>query len=184
MELTGGTNKSLNLDEALIQVSTLSQIKAPQKFDLTDIQSLMEGSVMAPNWLSGVDRWTWGSYNYPEDRAPDLIAVQPRSKADGFSRLIAENAIHLFRCGLSSCTRGDCNLGPKVYYDSTILMVTSWITCILASLLPVASIWVLLNVQSLKTRLWVIAAFNVLMSVCLRTFTDAKRSEAFAITAA
>lgn len=139
---------------------------------------------MEPNWLSGVDRWTWGTYDCPEDHAPDLIAVHPRLKADGFSRLIAEKAIHLFRCGLGRCTKGDRNLGRKVYYDSAVLTVTSWITCILASLLPIASILVLLNVQSLKTKLWVIAIFNVLMSVCLRTLTDAKRSEAFAITAA
>lgn len=71
-----------------------------------------------------------------------------------------------------------------MYYDSTVLKVTSWITCILASLLPIASILVLVNLQSLKTKLWVIAAFNILTSVCLSVLTDAKRSEAFAVTAA
>ena len=184
MRLTGNTNNFLNLDEALRQVSTLSQIKAPQEFDLTDMQHLLEAEGMGENFLEGVDRWTWGSCSSPDNHALDLIAVHPRLKTDGFSRLIAEKAIHLFRCGLDRCTRGDRNLGPKVYYDSTVLTVTSWITCILASLLPIASILVLLNVQSLKTKLWVIAAFNVLMSICLRTLTDAKRSEAFAITAA
>lgn len=139
---------------------------------------------MKPYWLAGLDQVTWGSCDDPEDYAPDLVGIHPRPKADDFSRCIAENSIRLFSRGLGRLTKGSPSLGRKVYYDSDVLKVTSWITCILASLLPIASILVLLNVPSLKGRLWVIAAFNILMSVCLRTFTEAKKSETFAITAA
>ena len=47
IQLTADANKSLNLDEALIQVSTLSQLKAPQKFDLADMQSLLEARLLS-----------------------------------------------------------------------------------------------------------------------------------------
>ena len=80
--------------------------------------------------------------------------------------------------------RKDAHLGRRVYYDSTVLRITSWMTCILASMLPIASILVLIHLESLKTKLWVVGIFNVLISVCLRTFTDAKRAEIFAVTAA
>ncbi|USP78997.1 hypothetical protein yc1106_06271 [Curvularia clavata] len=183
--LVKAMHKKLNeYNEALIQVSTLSQLKAPQKFDLTDMQSLLEAKDMGPNWLTGVDQWAWGSYACPENRAPDLIAIHPRLKADGLSGFIAEKAVHLFRFGLGRFTRGDPNLGPKVYHDSTVLNLTSWFTCFLTSILPVCSILLMLNLQSTYTKLGVIAVFNLLVSVCLKLLTDAKRSEAFAITAA
>jgi hypothetical protein len=139
---------------------------------------------MEPDYLTGGDSGTWGSRKDPSNHPPDLIGMHPRKTEDDFSRFISENAIHLFKCGLGRLTKGDRNLGRKVYYDSKVLKVTSWITCILASLLPIASILVLVSLESLKTKLWVIAAFNILTSVCLRTLTEAKRSEVFAVTAA
>jgi len=68
--------------------------------------------------------------------------------------------------------------------DSSIYRVTSWLTSIIASLIPIASIVVLYSVGSMKARLGIIAAFNLLISTCLSTFTNAKRSEVFAVTAA
>lgn len=57
-------------------------------------------------------------------------------------------------------------------------------TSILASVIPIASIAVLYYVQSMPARFAIIAAFNILVSVCLSGFTNAKRSEVFAVTAA
>ncbi|EMD70237.1 hypothetical protein COCSADRAFT_78798 [Bipolaris sorokiniana ND90Pr] len=185
LELLGRIGEKLSqYNEALLQISNLSQIPAPQKFDLTDIHHFLHSKAMQSNLLDGIDSVTWGSWDKPEDHAPDLVGVHPRPKADNFSRWITEKSVNLFACGLDRLTKGTPSLGRKVYYDSEVLKITSWIMCILASLLPIASILVLLNVPSLKGRLWVIAAFNILMSVCLRTFTEAKKSEAFAITAA
>ncbi|XP_014562215.1 hypothetical protein COCVIDRAFT_84933 [Bipolaris victoriae FI3] len=185
LELLGTIGEKLNqYNEALLQVSYLSQIPAPQKFDLTDLYHFLGSESMGPCWLAGTDHGTWGAWDNPEHHAPDLVGVHPRPRADDFSQWIVEKSVRLFSCGLGRFTKGTPNLGRKVYYDSDVLKITSWITCILASLLPIASILVLLNVPSLKGRLWVIAAFNILMSVCLRTFTEAKKSEAFAITAA
>lgn len=70
------------------------------------------------------------------------------------------------------------------YEDSTIYYITYWITSILASLIPIASIVLLYCVNSMRARLGIIAAFNVLVSICLMGLTNAKRVEVFAITAA
>jgi hypothetical protein len=134
--------------------------------------------------LAGDDREIWGLPDDSERHAPDLIGVCPREQADPFSRWVSENAIHLFKCGLGRLKKADKTFGRRVYYDTTVLKATSWITSILASLLPIASILVLLHLDSLRVKLWVIGAFNVLLSVCLRTLTEAKRAEVFAVTAA
>jgi len=172
------------IDEAIIQVLTIRQIQKPDKFDLVDLQAFLGSADMDPNYLEGEDRTTWGSLDKQNHYASDLIAIDPRKKEDDFSRFISENAVHLFKCGLGRLTKGDKDLGKRVYYDSTVLKVTSWITCILASMLPIASVLVLVHLELLKTKLWVIAAFNILTSVCLRTLTEAKRAEIFAVTAA
>ncbi|KAF2030199.1 hypothetical protein EK21DRAFT_112119 [Setomelanomma holmii] len=62
--------------------------------------------------------------------------------------------------------------------------MTLCITSVLASLLPIASILVLVNLELLKATLWTIAVFNVAISACLNIFADAKRAEVFAVTAA
>ena len=172
------------IDEAIIQVLSLHQVEQPDDFDLDDIQAFLGSVDMDPDYLEGEDGATWGSVDKPSGHASDLIAIDPRKKEDDFSRFVSENAVHLFKCGLGRLTKGDRHLGQRVYYDSTVLKVTSWITCILASMLPIASVLVLVHLESLKTKVWVIAAFNILTSVCLRTLTEAKRAEIFAVTAA
>jgi hypothetical protein len=54
----------------------------------------------------------------------------------------------------------------------------------IAAMLPIASILVLIQLESLKAKLWTIAAFNVGMSFCLTFFANAKRAEVFAVTSA
>jgi len=171
-------------DAALIQQHKLHQIPEPDRFDLNDVYCLLHSDAMDGGGLGGDDREIWGLPDDSEMYAPDLIGVCPREPADPFSRWVSENAIYLFRCGLGRLKKPDKHHGRRVYYDTTVLRVTSWITSILASLLPIASILILLHLDSLKMKLWVIGAFNVLLSVCLKTLTEAKRAELFAVTAA
>jgi hypothetical protein len=136
------------------------------------------------NTLVGEDSETWGCPEFPDNHPPDLIGIKPRKKEDTFSRLVAENAVHLFKCGLGRITRKDPQLGRKVYYDTHVMKVTFVLTSMLASLIPIASIVLLRALQSMKNKMIAIAAFNVLISACLTFFTDAKRIDVFAVTAA
>jgi membrane protein YdbS with pleckstrin-like domain len=70
------------------------------------------------------------------------------------------------------------------YEETTVFRVTYWITSIIASLIPIASIAVLYVVHSMSTRLAIIACFNVLISICLCGLTNAKRAEVFAVASA
>jgi hypothetical protein len=170
-------------DKALLRQHKLSQIPGPDRFDLDDVQALLYSKAMGPGALKGEDATIWGHPKAPEIHAPDLIGVCPREHVDTFTRVVSRKAIFLFKYGLARIKKADLHLG-NVYYDSTVLKVTKWITSILASLLPVASILVLSNLHSKKNKLCVLAAFNVVFTVCLTVCTNAKRAEVFAITAA
>jgi hypothetical protein len=138
---------------------------------------------MGPHVLSGYDAYIWGSNNKPPE--PDLITLRPRKKKDRFSKWAEENALSkLVRCGCAPLLTVSRTLGVVGYDDETIYRITYWITSIVASLIPIASIAILYCVQSMPVRLGIIAIFNVLVSVCLMGLANAKRAEVFAITAA
>jgi hypothetical protein len=171
-------------DKTLLKQHRLHQIPGPDRFDLEDVQALLYSDAMGPGTLTGEDGTVWGHPDTPRVHSPNLIGVCPREDVDTFSRIISQNAIHLFRCGLARLKRADPHLGKHVYYDRTVMLLTKWMTSILASLLPVASILVLVKLQSQEAKLWTVAAFNVLLTICLTMTTKAKRAEVFAITAA
>lgn len=135
--------------------------------------------------LRGLDATIWGSKLDRDSHKQDLIALKPRAKKDTFSVWIAESAIfHLIRCGCSRFMKRSRIHGSVGYEDSTVYRMTYWLTGILASLIPITSIAILYQVQSMPARLGIIAVFNVLLSVCLMGLANAKRSEVFAISAA
>jgi hypothetical protein len=137
--------------------------------------------------LEGVDSTIWGTVSDPKSCKPDLISLRPRAREDPFSRWAAEHTITKI---LSRCCARFVKLKPSrkhgvvTYKDGTIYRITYWVTVIIAALIPIASIAVLNEVQPMPSRLGIIAAFNVLISVCLIAFADAKRDQVFAINAA
>lgn len=90
----------------------------------------------------------------------------------------------MFRCGCARFKTPSKVHGVVGYEELSILRMTYWLTSILASLLPIASIVILYCVRSMPARLGIIAGFNVFLSVCLIGLANAKRSEVFAVTAA
>jgi hypothetical protein len=135
--------------------------------------------------FEGEDASIWGSVNSRESHKPDLITLCPRKKKDRFSVWAAENTIsHLEKFGCARFMRVSPVHGVLSYEDETIFRITYWITSIIASLIPIASIAILYCVQSMPGRLGIIAVFNVLVSICLMGLANAKRAEVFAITAA
>jgi len=133
----------------------------------------------------GPDATIWGSVRDRESHKPDLVTLRPRPKKDAFSVWVAENTISsLHKWGFERLLKPAPNHGLVGYEDGTIHRITYWITSIIASLIPIASIMILYSVRSMPARLVIIAAFNMLLSVCLMGLANAKRAEVFAITAA
>ncbi|KAF2832478.1 hypothetical protein CC86DRAFT_462761 [Ophiobolus disseminans] len=178
-------------NEFLLQISHVHALKEPDRFDLRDFQHFMGNEELMGVWaLTDHDRDVWGSAIEPEATSIDLVGIQTRHKEDSFSKWVAEHAIYLLRCGLARVKRPDKRTGMVGYYESSVLKITFGLTSILASLIPIASIIVLVVLsprpidKAFRAQIATIAAFNVLISVCLTIFTDAKRTDVFAVTAA
>jgi len=139
---------------------------------------------MGPLALIGNDRDIWGSVQNPKDHRYDLITLKARQQEDAFSRLVSENAVHLFKCGLKRFKPLFLKRGLVGYEDSTVKKITRWISNVMASLMPILSILVLHSISSPQARLGAMVGFNFLVSACLSAFTNAKRAEVFAVAAA
>ncbi|KAI4950702.1 hypothetical protein J4E91_004587 [Alternaria rosae] len=172
-------------NDALAQQAKILKYPRPSTWDLHHIQNYLQSAEMGENALNGADAEIWGSAYNRKSYKPDLVTLCPRAKKDAFSAWAAESTItNLFRCGCARIMKPSRVHGVVGYEDSTIYRITYWITSILASLIPIASIAVLYRVQSMTARLGIIAGFNVLVSICLMGLANAKRAEMFAITAA
>jgi hypothetical protein len=171
-------------NEALIQQFQILSYTKPERCDLEYMQKFLASAEMGASALTGSDAGIWGWHNNPKGYSPDLITLCPRPKEDPFSNILVEKAINIFHCCISRLKKSSRIHGVTGYEDSTIFKITFWINNTLASLIPIASIIVLYCVHSMPARLGVIAAFNVLISLCLSVFTNARRSEVFAVTAA
>lgn len=183
---SGGVAVDLPIDEAIVRQATILRYPEPGLWDLHHVQNYLQSPEMGnQQGLIGPDATIWGSYERKTQHKPDLVALRPRAKKDPFSVWAAESTIqNLFRCGLTRFMEPSKLHGAVGYEDGTIYRITYGFTSILASLIPIASIVVLYQVQSMSARLGIIAAFNVLVAVCLMGFANAKRPEIFAITAA
>jgi len=147
------------------------------------MQNFLQNGVVMGIPFSGPDGNAWGTPSARKQHSPDLITLCPRVKEDPFSAWVVEKAITKLFCCLRF-KKPSSKHGVIGYEDATVLKITYCITTVLASLILIASITVLYCIHSMPARLVVISAFNILLSVCLIAFTNAKRAEVFAITAA
>jgi hypothetical protein len=74
--------------------------------------------------------------------------------------------------------------GTRAIHDETVYKLRFWLTSTIAAIMPVLSILLLVKMETLNGRLGIIAAFNVLVSICLTFSTEARRTDVFAVTAA
>ncbi|KAI4666410.1 uncharacterized protein J4E79_002448 [Alternaria viburni] len=176
--------RELVLHDALIQQATILQtMKEPDAFDLDDIQRFLASDHMKV--LAGLDGTIWGSFKRPKDYSRELVVLRGRKDMDTFSRKIGARAIDwITNLGGRRWKKVDVRFGTIAVHEATVFQFTFWVTSAIASILPVVSIIILVNTNSLNGRLAIIAAFNVLTSVCLTVFTDARRTDVFAVTAA
>lgn len=175
--------KKTSLEKALLRHASLCQMLGPDEYDIIDVQHFLGSEKMGPLCLKGNDAYIWGSKPNPKTYASDLITLKPRMNEDTFSRYIAERAVSLIHI-FGRCLKPSTKHGTVVIYDSVIMRVTFWIASIVASMIPIASIVVLLHLENQAAKLGAIAAFNVLITLALSFFTEANRTDCFAVTAA
>jgi len=173
----------IGTDKALYYQAAICKLEPPDYFDLKDVQGFMACSEMELPLLSP-DRNIWGRYSNPTAHTDDgLVALRPRVRTDTFTTMLFDRLVHVFYF-FKKLYPGKESDNPMCFYrDDTISTITFWLTCFIASILPVISIIVLVNIPSLVHRLAAMAVFNGIVSLCLGWFTEARRTDVFAITA-
>jgi hypothetical protein len=163
----------------------MTSLPQPSRHDFRSLQEWLERPKMGNFTLIGADRHVWASDDGQNTGSPDLIVLRPREQEDHFSEWVAESFLTWFHHLLWHRVKEPCDpeSGLVSYEESHLLRCTSFITTVMASLLPIVSIVVLYYVQSMKVRLGIVAGFTLVVSLCLRCFTTAKRSDIFIATA-
>lgn len=164
-------------------MAQLNTIVPPNEYDLFNVQDFLGSEQMGPLAMEGEDAYFWGSVAARDDFKQDIITLKQRQKGDAFSTWVAERAMIIIKC-LGKRLKPSAAHGEAVIFDSSIQKVTYWVTSIVAGMLPIASVVVLFHLKSQLARLGAIAAFNVLITLCLNIFTNATRTDCFAVTAA
>ncbi|KAH9217649.1 hypothetical protein DL95DRAFT_91028 [Leptodontidium sp. 2 PMI_412] len=170
-------------NDELLKQTSLAKLPQPRKHDLEFLRSWFQRPGMGSFPLLGMDRDAWDVKN--ED---DLIAINPRTTPDMFSKWFTEGLIpryhHIlgkrFRKPLSETT----GAGIYHYRESSLESFISIIATVMASLLPICSVVALYLVQSNNLRLGMVAIFSACFSLALAVMTNARRVEVFAATAA
>jgi hypothetical protein len=173
------------LDDAVIQQSVLSRLADPTLHDLRSLQSWLERPNMGNLSLLGKDRDTWGSSDEPLKPNADLFSFQSNPDRDPFSKWWTQVFIRWFHHKLWHRIKksDDLESGIVSYEARTIQRHTAYTTTVVASLLPMLTIIVLYHVNSMNTRMGLIALFIILFTISLSLFTNSTRSEVFIATA-
>lgn len=159
-------------------------MEEPSPYDVDYLQRYLQTEDMGPNALSGRDRFIWGTFEKPLEKAPDLVTIRPANQEDSFSKWFTNKGIEKFFETRWSTRKPALGSNVPMYKTSSLLKITRWITSVLASMLPIVAITVLFLVESPPARLGIIAAFNLFLSVLLVGFTKATRAEVFSVCAA
>lgn len=165
----------------------MREIKKPDAFDIVDIQNFVASEQMRSPFTEP-DRKIWGSALNEETRreySRELVVLRARKDMDTFSRVLGVKLIGwIMKCGGRRWKKADVRFGTQALHDETVYKLTFWLTTAIASTIPVMSIVLLVKMNLLNGRLGIIAAFNVLISICLTLFTEPRRTDVFAVTAA
>ncbi|KAH4116562.1 hypothetical protein HBH47_166270 [Parastagonospora nodorum] len=186
-ELVEKMRDTLHLyNHAIIQQRAILQMEMPDSVDVRNMQCFYDSAMMNHgNTLIGADRDIWGTVLEENSHSQELIVLKPREGTDTFSRKLSELAIPLFESlAPARFKKPNPRVGTLTVREDRVFRITLWTTCIVASMMRVLSIVVLTRLKEANERLGVIAGFNALLSVCLLWFTDAKRTDIFAVTAA
>ena len=111
----------------------------------------------------------------------------PSAESDPFTRYMSNVLLDLYH-HLVGQTVGtgqtlDTATGHTSYSSPSISRISNIITIILASILPVLSIYVLDQLSTVNQRIWVSAALTAAFAFTIAVFSSARRVDIFLATA-
>lgn len=133
-------------------------------------------------WLTDVDQGDFpllGRDQYAWDSTTDLVSLQQQSPMGFFSYALSYKIVPFVYSRFGS----DCS-GERVIGDSKLAVVIQIVGCMVASLLPLASILALYTIENELKRLFAIIGFTGLFCLAVLLLTHARLIEVFAATSA
>jgi hypothetical protein len=168
----------LFIDNCLEQYVFLLRLGGPSKYDLGVFQCWLQSKFP----LTGEDKNVWDGPSAIED----LVALCRRDVDDIFSKFFLHRLIPMFHWSFGKYLKKHPSSTPGLleYDDERLLVILQIIITVISSIFPISSIVILYFVNSMPTRLGIVAGYTALFSIVLALLTRARRVEIFAATAA
>ncbi|KAL8788161.1 MAG: hypothetical protein Q9213_001800 [Squamulea squamosa] len=178
------TRLTLRLDSALLNAKEVFSMTAPIEQDIRFLRTWLSRPESGDNFLRGGEASLWGI-----DNTSDLVALSKRpGEHDVFTNWIANSVLYLFHRYIGHWidhkTPNDEEAGFTEYNDTKLMAALTLLATLLSSTIPVLSTVVLYFARGMPLRLAMIAVFVTLFCSTLAIFTNARRVEIFAATAA
>ncbi|KAL8769329.1 MAG: hypothetical protein Q9209_004711 [Squamulea sp. 1 TL-2023] len=171
-------------NSALLNAQQVFTMTTPIEQDTRFLRTWLSRPESGDNFLRGGEASLWGI-----DNTNDLVALSKRpGEHDVLTNWIANSVLYLFHRyvghWLDHKTPNDEEAGFTEYKDTKLMAALTLLATLLSSTIPVISTVVLYLVKGMPLRLAMVALFVTLFCSILAIFTNARRIEIFAATAA
>lgn len=149
----------------------------PEEGNLQYLQAWLIGEGQGDYRLEGLDRDVWKD-------SKDLLVVPSDNLSNLFGNSISKGIFELYhRFVGSKRPPTDVENGLYKYDHKSVHGVADVAATLLASLMPMVSIFVLYSIHNMWIRLGMVAVFTMMLSLALALFTKSRGIEIFAATA-
>ena len=165
-------------------------LQNPSRHDLRHLREWLNRPECGDNFLTGIERQIFhedARLDIDQERSSDLVTMSREAvEHDYFSRWLSDEVLDRFHALIGRRLKHPCDEETGIYHyrKRHLRAVSHLFGVVLASVIPAASIFTLYYVVRPVDRLIVLLGYSALFSVCLALFTNARRVEIFAATAA
>ncbi|PVH79058.1 hypothetical protein DL98DRAFT_633031 [Cadophora sp. DSE1049] len=162
----------------LLQQRQLVTFEQPEEGNLSYLRGWLIAKGQGDYSLEGLDRNVWKD-------GKDLLVLVPSILGETFAQSISKHIFELYHRLIGSRRKpSDEENGLHRYNDKRVHRIADITATLLASSMPLTSIFVLYSVHNMWVRLGMVAIFTMLLSLGMAVLTKARAVEIFAATAA
>ncbi|RYP34895.1 hypothetical protein DL767_004071 [Monosporascus sp. MG133] len=172
----------LEYNQLALQLSQMSQIPSPPGSQLETLKGWLRGLEGGNCFLDGEETSTWQS-----DDASSYLCLNPELRdADSLTNMITYKLTNLYHLAIGDRRRYGKTFdksGVRSYSSSRISSITNGILVIVASMMPVLTIFILNEIPSTNARIGVTAAMTAFFAFFMAIVSNGKKGEILAATA-
>ena len=173
------------IDTCLLDFAKLSTLRCPETRRIRKLEEWLERPGYGDGFLQGVEARAWT----PDIDLQNYVAIGDNYEADALTRWLGEFISgpfhdvlgHKFKKPVSNDRRDQ---GVWDYQKANFVKTVDTLSAVMSSLIPTMSIFALFYARSTIVRLVLVLIFTGIFTFVLAVFTNAKRIDIFAATAA